>query len=194
MTVATAYHAMGTVNNPLTAPYRAAYISSKQITFLAITPPCPTMHFPRLSKPSPLQSMKHHQPISPPISRSDESASSDESHLLQPALQPHHLPSAPNLLQCQLVFPVWATSVRSLLCERATPASRLKEQHTSGAPITSVKRHREVVEWSARVASIERELRFVLRDLVAAGLELEGILTAIQEEQDILVVKRLWME
>jgi len=193
VTVPTAYHAV-TVNDLLTASYRAAYIPSKQITFLASTPTCPTMHFPRLSKPSPLQSMKHYQPISSPISpTSDESASSDESHLLQPAHQPHYFPGAPNLLQCQLVVPVWATSMRSLLYERATPANRLEEQHTLAAPITSEKRHRELMEWSARVASTERELRSIMQDLKAEGVGFEDVLLAIQEEQDYLVVERLWM-
>jgi len=185
---------MCTVDDLLTAPYRAAYILSKQIAFLAITPPCPTMHFPRLSKPSPLQSTRHYQPISSPISpTSDESASADESHLSQPALQPHQTPGAPNLLQCQLVVPVWATSLRSLLRDRATPANRLEEQHTLGAPITSEKRHRELMEWSARVASTERELRFIIQDLKAEGVGFKVVLLAIQQEQDYHVVERLWM-
>ena len=124
---------------------------------------------------------------------SGEGVSSDESHLLQPSLQPHHFPGAPKLLQCQLVIPVWATSMRSLLRDRATPATKLEEQHTLAAPITSTKRHRELMEWSARVASTERELRSIMQDLKAEGVGFEDLLLAIQEEQDYLVVERLWM-
>jgi hypothetical protein len=64
----------------------------------------------------------------------------------------------------------------------------------SAAPITSEKMHRDLVEWSARVGSIERELRTLLRRLMGEGVDLAGALVAIQEEEeDVLVVERLWM-
>jgi hypothetical protein len=63
----------------------------------------------------------------------------------------------------------------------------------SAAPITSEKMHRDLVEWSARVGSTERELRALLRDLMGEGVDLAGALVAIQEEEDVLVVERLWM-
>jgi hypothetical protein len=50
------------------------------------------------------------------------------------------------------------------------------------------------MEWSARVASAERELRFILQDLKAEGVKFEDVLLAIQEEQDYQTVERLWMK
>jgi hypothetical protein len=149
------------------------------------------MHCTRLSKPSPLRTVKHNSLISSPISPvSDESASSGESL----PLQPHRSPDAPDLAQNQLVLPAWVSSMRALLCDRFTPANKLQEQHTSTAHITSEKMHRDLMEWSARVASTERELRFILQDLKTGGLGIEDVLLAIQEEQDHQVVERLWMK
>jgi hypothetical protein len=149
------------------------------------------MHLPGLPKPSPLRSMKYIPFVSSPISSaSDESASSGESL----PLQPHYSPGTPNLIQSQLVLPAWVTAVRALLRDRSTPANRLKEQHSTAAPITSEKMHRDLVVWSARVASTERELRFILQELKAEGLGIEDVLLAIQEDQDYQVVERLWMK
>jgi hypothetical protein len=147
------------------------------------------MHFPRLSKPTPLPSMKHGSFVDTPISPvSDKSASSGES--LQ--FLPHRSPDVPDLAQNQLFPPAWVSSMRALLRDRSSPANKLQEQHTSAAPITSEKMHRDLVEWSARVGSIERELRALLRELMGEGVDLAGALVAIQEEEDVLVVERLW--
>jgi hypothetical protein len=129
--------------------------------------------------------------ISSPISpASDDSAPSGES--LPP--QPHYFPDTPDLAQNQLILPAWVYAMRALLCDRCIPANKLQEQHTLAAPITSEKMHRDLVEWSARVASTERELRFILQNLKAEGLGIGDVLLAIQEEQDQQVVEQLWMK
>ena len=50
------------------------------------------------------------------------------------------------------------------------------------------------MEWSARLASTERELRFILQDLKAEGLGIDDVLLAVQEEEDYQVVERLWLK
>jgi hypothetical protein len=149
------------------------------------------MHLPRLSKPSTLRSVNHNPLMSSPASpTSEEGASSDGCT----SLQPHYPLGAPFLIQSQLVLPAWVSSMRALLRDRFIPANKLQEQHSSAAPITSEQRHRDLMEWSARVASAERELRFILQDLKAEGVRFEDVLLAIQEEQDYQAVERLWMK
>jgi hypothetical protein len=105
-----------------------------------------------------------------------------------------HLPlDSPPFHTSQQSLPAWVSSIRILLQDRAVPANKLQQQQMSAAPITSEKMHRDLVEWSARVGSIERELRALLRELMGEGIDLAGALVAIQEEEDVLVVERLWM-
>jgi hypothetical protein len=135
--------------------------------------------------------MKYNQLISSPASpTSDESVSSGEST----PVQPHYPPVTLDHVQSELALPPWVSSMRALLRERSAPALKLQEQQSSATPIASEKRHRELVEWSARVASIERELKSLMRDLATEGVGPEYILLAFQEEQDVQVVRRLSME
>jgi hypothetical protein len=135
--------------------------------------------------------MKYNQLISSPASpTSDESVSSGEST----PVQPHYPPVTLDHVQSELALPPWVSSMRALLRERSAPALKLQEQQSSATPIASEKRHRELVEWSARVASIERELAALLRDLMGEGVNLAGALVAIQEEEDAQVIERLWMK
>jgi hypothetical protein len=147
------------------------------------------MHLRRLSRPSTLCATNNNLVSSSQDFPAIKSlASSDQSSPLQPHLPldtPH-----PN----QQYLPAWVSSLRFLLQDRSIPANKLQQQELSAAPISSEKTHRDLVEWSARVGSIERELRFIMRDLVAKGVGLEDVLMAILEDQDILVVKRLWMK
>jgi hypothetical protein len=108
-------------------------------------------------------------------------------------LQPHLPLNTPPPYPNQQSLPAWVSSLRFLLQDRAIPADKLQQQEISAAPITSEKMHRDLVEWSARVGSIERELRALLRELMGEGIDLAGALVAIQEEEDVLVVERLWM-
>lgn len=73
------------------------------------------------------------------------------------------------------------------------PAHKLQRQERSAGLITFVKMHRDLVEWSARVASIDRELRSILRDLGEEGVNLETVLLSLEQEDDIPVIQRLWM-
>jgi len=109
-------------------------------------------------------------------------------------LQPHLPLDTPPLHTNRQSLPAWVFSLRFLLQDRSIPANKLQQQEMSAAPITSKKMHRDLVEWSARVGSIERELRALLRHLMGEGVDLAEALVAIPAEEDVLVVERLWMK
>ena len=177
-----------TIFNNLSHPYHST--SVKQRYYL----PCPSTDFHTMQllgfhKHFTLQSINPDVSLSTqPSSPSNGSPTSDESTSLQ--LEISHGPAngCPN----QPVLPAWVSSLRFLLRDRSIPAYKLQELKLLAAPITTEKMHRDLVEWSARVASIDRELRSLPRDMMDEGIGLEEVLVAIEEEQDVQVVRRLW--
>jgi hypothetical protein len=88
--------------------------------------------------------------------------------------------------------PPWVSPLSYLLQDRVIPARRLQQQVSSATPITTERMHRDLVEWSARVAADDRELRIILQNLKEEGVILEEVLMAVETEENVKVVVYLW--
>jgi hypothetical protein len=147
------------------------------------------MHLLGLHKLTTLRSSKHHAQSGShdPITNGDGPNSAESSFS-----SPFFTSSTPPLSMNNTSPSQWVSSLSYLLQARTIPASKLQQQASSGTPITTERMHRDLVEWSARVAADDRELKTILQSLKAKGVNLEEVLMAVETEENGQVVVCLW--